>query len=187
MSSSEEKSTEVKRVKVTGAAAESVVKGVKTRKRSIKLGGAMPTLRPAPADPVPTPAAAPVVPSVPAPTPPPKQAGGAKPVKVVLAPSKKKQSRVILAPPKSAPTAQIVGKTKGKTMKVARRIRMNVDGLSKKLNRAKTIKKESEKMSIDKLKADLVKVGLIKTESKAPDAILRQMYSDFQMLKQRAL
>jgi hypothetical protein len=111
-----------------------------------------------------------------------------KPVKVVLAPSKKKQSKVILAPPKTTTTATPAPpKTKAKTMKVARRIRMNVDGLSKKLNRAKTIKKESEKMAIEKVKSELVKVGLIKGDSKAPEGILRQMYSDFQMLKQRAL
>jgi hypothetical protein len=104
-------------------------------------------------------------------------------VKVVLAPSKKKQTKVILAPP--VVTKTISGKNK--TLKVARRIRMNVDGLTRKMNRAKTIKKESEKMPMDTMKKELVSVGLIKLESKAPDSILRQMYSDFQMLKQRAL
>jgi hypothetical protein len=193
--------SDLKKVKVTGAAAESFTKGTKTRKRSTKMGGAMPSLRPAPADPTPipapasapAPAAAPQAPqptTAPPPAAPPKQMGGVqqKPVKVVLAPSKKKQSKVILAPPKTTTTATPAPpKTRAKTMKVARRIRMNVDGLSKKLNRAKTIKKESEKMAIEKVKSELVKVGLIKGDSKAPEGILRQMYSDFQMLKQRAL
>lgn len=188
---------EIKKIKVTGSAAESVLKSRKTRKRT-KIGGAMPSFSHAPVEAPftlkPVEIAPPPAPPAPVLPPPPsvvvdtlKQKGGAdKSVKVILAPSKKKASKVILAPPK-ATTAAIVHKSKGKTMRVGRRIRMNVDGLSKKLNRAKTIKKESEKMPIEKIKADLVSVGLIKSDSKAPEGILRHMYSDFQMLKQKAL
>jgi hypothetical protein len=156
----------IKKVKLTGLAATSAMKTRKVAKR----GGAI--LSPAP---LVSPAAAPAPAAVA------KQTD--KAVKVVLAPSKKKQTKVILAPP--VVTKTISGKNK--TLKVARRIRMNVDGLTRKMNRAKTIKKESEKMPMDTMKKELVSAGLIKTESKAPDAILRQMYSDFQMLKQRAL
>jgi hypothetical protein len=42
-------------------------------------------------------------------------------------------------------------------------------------------------MPIEKLKKELETAGLIKAGSKAPEIILRQMYTDFQVLKQRAL
>ena len=145
------------------------------------------------------------VPSVQAPVPVPtvEQKGGAddKSVKVILEPAKKKTRKVILAPPKkinkvpgtpsqtSATTTPLLKKTPGKTKthKVARRIRVSVDGLSKRINRAKTIKKDSQKMPIEQIKKELIQSGLIKAESKAPEAILRQMYNDFETLKQRAL
>lgn len=119
-----------------------------------------------------------------------------KNVKVVLAPKKKTQ-KVVLSPakkvvklpatPATATSAQVGKKVRGKTHKVARRIRVSVEGLNKRMNRAKTIKKESQTLTIEKLKGELVAAGLIKKESKAPEAILRQMYTDFQLLKQRAL
>ena len=122
----------------------------------------------------------------PAPVAPPLgQQGGAK---VIL--DKKKDKPLILSPPKkSGPLPVLVKKlpVKSKTLKVARRIRVSVDGLNRKLNRAKTIKKDSEKMPIESLKKELVASGLVKSESKAPESILRQIYSDFQVLKQKAL
>ena len=183
-----------KTVRVVGGAAESLLTGVKTRKRrskkqvtdekepisnqriTVKKGGAM-VVTPAPlvtAAPVVAPAAPPL-----------GQQGGAK---VIL--DKKKDKPLILSPPKkSGPLPVLVKKlpVKSKTLKVARRIRVSVDGLNRKLNRAKTIKKESEKMPIDALKKELVASGLVKSESKAPESILRQIYSDFQVLKQKAL
>jgi hypothetical protein len=181
-----------KTVRVVGGAAESLLTGVKTRKRrskkqvqeeqepisnqriTVKKGGAI-VLTPAPL--VAAPAVAPVVAT--------QQQGGAK---VIL--DKKKDKPLILSPPKKSGPAPVVVKklpVKSKTLKVARRIRVSVDGLNRKVNRAKTIKKESEKMPIDNLKKELVASGLVKSESKAPESILRQIYSDFQVLKQKAL
>ena len=182
-----------KTVRVVGGAAESLLTGVKTRKRrskkqvtdekepisnqriTVKKGGAM-VVTPAPL--VTAPAPAPVAPPL-------GQQGGAK---VIL--DKKKDKPLILSPPKkSGPLPVLVKKlpVKSKTLKVARRIRVSVDGLNRKLNRAKTIKKDSEKMPIESLKKELVASGLVKSESKAPESILRQIYSDFQVLKQKAL
>jgi hypothetical protein len=185
-----------KTVRVVGGAAESLLTGVKTRKRrskkqvteeepisnqriTVKKGGAM-VVTPAP---LVTAAPAPAVAAPPASQA--QQQGGAK---VIL--DKKKDKPLILSPPKkSGPLPVLVKKlpVKSKTLKVARRIRVSVDGLNKKLNRAKTIKKDSEKMPIDALKKELVASGLVKSESKAPESILRQIYSDFQVLKQKAL
>lgn len=138
----------------------------------------------------------------PLPSPPPKpivdvptQEGGRKDVKVILDKSKNKTKKLILSAPKkiiklpsgSPDSNTVVKKHPSKTHKVARRIRVSVDALNKRVNRAKTIKKESQVMSIEKLKKDLEGAGLIKVGSKAPESILRQMYTDFQVLKQRAL
>jgi hypothetical protein len=116
-------------------------------------------------------------------------------VKVILDKSKNKTKKLILSAPKkviklpsgSSDSTTSVKKHPSKTRKVARRIRVSVDALNKRVNRAKTIKKESQVMSIEKIKKDLEGAGLIKVGSKAPESILRQMYTDFQVLKQRAL
>ena len=100
------------------------------------------------------------------------------PVKVVLQP-KKKQTKVLLAA--AAP------KTTTKTRRVARKIRMSTLGLGKKMTRAKTIRQDATKLSLEAIKKDLVKAGLVKADSKAPEEILRQIYSDYMMLKKRAL
>ena len=100
------------------------------------------------------------------------------PVKVVLQP-KKKQTKVLLAA--AAP------KTTTKTRRVARKIRMSTAGLGKKMTRAKTIRQDATKLSLEAIKKDLVKAGLVKADSKAPEEILRQIYSDYMMLKKKAL
>jgi hypothetical protein len=150
-----------------------VVRGVLPRALPVVVATATPVT---PVTSVTTPATIPVT------------ATSVKDIKIILAPSKRKTAKVVLAPVKTkinklpGPAQQ-----KGKTFKVSRRIRVSVSGFNKRLHRAKTIKKESAKMPIEKMKGELVEAGLIKKESKAPEAILRTMYADFQMLKQRAL
>ena len=196
----------VKKVQITGGAAETYMSGTRKAKkrtpRGLPIGklqeggdssGALVQLV---ANKMPAPTLAP------APTPVPEQKGGDadKSVKVILEPAKKKTRKVILAPPKkinklpgtptqTSPTSSLLKKSpsKTKTHKVARRIRVSVDGLSKRINRAKTIKKDSQKMPIEQIKKQLIQSGLIKQDSKAPETILRQMYNDFETLKQRAL
>ena len=112
----------------------------------------------------------------------PVQAAGA-PVKVVLAAAKKKKG-VLLAAAKPA-SAPIHG-TRHKRH-TARKIHVSIAGLSKKIHRAKTIRHKATKDSIEHVKKELEKAGLIKAGSKAPEDMLRQMYADFMTLKNRAL
>ena len=196
----------IKKFRITGEAAKSLMSETKTRKR--QKGGAAPVqvtrsdapaFTPLPAPAVVKPYSAPVpqaVPvAVPAPAPAPiNQDGGRKDVKVILDKSNNKTRKLILAPKKviklpPGPNGlvNVPKKHPAKTQKVARRIRVSVAGLNKRVNRAKTIKKESQVMPIEKLKKELETAGLIKAGSKAPETILRQMYTDFQVLKQRAL
>jgi hypothetical protein len=193
----------VKKFRITGEAAKSLMSETKTRRR--QRGGAAPVqvTRSDAAAFTPLPTAPVVKPYVPASTAalpvanvPVKQDGGRRDVKVILEKSKNKTRKLILAPKKviklpSGPLQTTGSERKKsshtKTQKVSRRIRVSVSALNKRVNRAKTIKKESQVMPIEKLKKELETAGLIKAGSKAPETILRQMYTDFQVLKQRAL
>jgi hypothetical protein len=187
----------VKKIKITGGAAEMLMKTNKTRRRALRgvsprgeeqpqsfMAVPVPVHAPAPT-PTPAPASVTTAPVI-------HQDAGAKPVKVILDPSKKRASKLVLSPPKTVVKLPAIDtsaphKRNNKTQKISRRIRVSVDGMKKRVFRAKTIKKESQKMPIEQLKKELEAAGLIKVASKAPEPILRQMYSDFQVLKQRAL
>ena len=112
------------------------------------------------------------------------QQTGGKP-KVVLRASKKPIHKVVLSVSKVA--APVVHTQKAKTRKASKKIMFSLKNLRKKLTTAKTIKKHSEEKSLDEIKKLLVESKLIKTDSKAPETMLRHMYSDFMMLKHRAL
>lgn len=119
-----------------------------------------------------------------------EQVGGKdkKAVKVILAGGKKKGTKVILSPTK---VKKLPGSTtatdKAKTRKVAKKIRMSLHGLGKRVTRANHIRKEATKQPIADVKKTLVSAKLIKPDSKAPEDILRKMYADYMMLKNRAL
>jgi hypothetical protein len=107
----------------------------------------------------------------------PSATGGAG-AKVVLAKSRKKSS-VILAGPKHTPS--------NPHKKTAKKVHVNLKGLTRKVHKAKKIETSSGATSLTDVKADLVKAGLIKAETKAPESVLRQIYSDLMVLKKRAL
>ena len=113
----------------------------------------------------------------------PVQQGAAKkdePVKVVLAAAKKKPSVVLAAAkPKHEAKTKKISKTK--------KVRVTISNLGKKIHKAKEIRKAATDTSIEDIKKELQKAALIKAGSKAPDAMLRQLYADFMMLKGRAL
>ena len=120
--------------------------------------------------------------------------GGAQPastatsVKVVLAAAKKPKGKVVLAAAAAPKPAMVAAaQQRGKTRKMARKIKVSMSSLSKKIHRAKTIRHKATKDMIEEIKKVLHKAGLIKLDSKAPEAILRQMYADFMTLKNRAL
>jgi hypothetical protein len=103
----------------------------------------------------------------------------------------KKKGKVILAAA-AAPKAHVAAATAtaAKTRKHkggARKIKVSMSSLSKKIHRAKTIRHKATEDTIAEVKKALHKAGLIKADSKAPEPILRQMYADFMTLKNRAL
>ena len=133
-----------------------------------------PVVTPAPV--VAPPAPAPPAPTATIPSPqqnniPPALRGGAK-TKVVLEPPKKTAAKLVAS--------------KSKTRK-AKKIRVSLTGLGKRITRHKKIQKEARSHSIEEIKKTLVAAKLIKPESKAPESILRQIYADYQTLKNKAL
>lgn len=112
--------------------------------------------------------------------------GGAKPVKVILE-KKKKGTKVVLAPTKVRKLNPVSPSAPVKTRKVAKKIRMSLNGFGKRVTRANTIKHESKKQTIEQIKKTLVEAKLIKADSKAPEGVLRTMYADYMTLKNRAL
>ena len=98
---------------------------------------------------------------------------------ILTTPANAKKVFLAPAPPKNE---KAVPSKKGKTMK-----RVKVDGLKIRIKKAKTIKKKSLKTDIHDIKKELVSSGLVKEDSKAPESILRDMYTDVMVLKKRAL
>ena len=115
------------------------------------------------------------------PTPPPPlapltqtpQTGG----KLVLAP--KKKSRVVLAPPKSR-----------KGVHQTRKIRVQLSGLKKRLTKAKKIHSDSREKPIAEVRKLLEEAKLVKPAKDGktvPDSVLRDIYKDYLLLRNRAL
>jgi hypothetical protein len=168
--------SDTKQIQITGAAVTEQRLGPavgKKRRTSRKQQGGAEGNNVPPA-PVPVPAPAPAPASVPAPHQnniPPALRGGAK-TKVVLEPPKKTAAKLVAS--------------KSKTRK-AKKIRVSLTGLGKRITRHKKIQKEARSHSIEEIKKILVAAKLIKPESKAPESILRQIYADYQTLKNKAL
>jgi hypothetical protein len=108
--------------------------------------------------------------------------GGSK-VKIVLSKTQKK-SKVILGPAKIKAHLK---DSHSKHKKTVKKLNVSLTGLTRKLHKAKRIHSGVTKQSIEEVKKALEKAGLIIDDSKAPEDILRRMYSDYMVLKNRAL
>ena len=104
--------------------------------------------------------------------------------KVTLLPSrKKKASRVVLAPPAGRSRAALpVTKT--------RKIRVQLSGLKKRMTKAKTITKDSREKPIEEIRKLLEEAKLVKPAKEkkhVPESVLRDIYKDYLLLRNRAL
>jgi hypothetical protein len=101
---------------------------------------------------------------------------------VILKPLK--QPRVKLQPKSihaAAPTNAI------DTTRRARKIHLSLGNLNHRFTRAKRVKDDTEKKPMSSIRDYLVGKGVIQQKSKAPEKMLRSMYSDFMLLKDQAL
>jgi hypothetical protein len=120
------------------------------------------------------------------PTPAAPQLGGAKKKSLVLAPPKKqtRKSKVHLAPPASK------DKKPAHNLKTTRKIRVHLGGLKKRLCRAKTIKHDSRKKPISEIRRTLEEAKLVKpctTGKEVPEDVLRTIFHDYMLLRNRVL
>lgn len=117
--------------------------------------------------------------------------GGSTTKKLVLAPAKKKSRKVVLAPSgasghKKSSASTAADAAPGKT----RKIRVQLSGLKKRLTKAKTIHKDSREKPIAEVRKLLEEAKLIKPASAGktvPDTVLRDIYKDYLLLRNRAL
>jgi hypothetical protein len=129
----------------------------------------------------PAPAPAPAPTPAPAPIPASTQQGGE--AKVVLKSKVAKQTKVLLKkkePVASGPVPQ-TKPLKVKTRKVV------VQAITKKLNKTRHAMKQAKELPIEQVRAVLIDKKLIKSTSKAPDSILRQIYSDSLIVAKKTL
>jgi hypothetical protein len=110
-----------------------------------------------------------------------QQTGGAK--RVVLGQKHTKKTKVLLAPPS--------GKRKVSSLAKTRKIRVALSGLKKRITKQKTIAKDSREKPIAEVRTLLEEARLIKPVAEGkkgpPDSVLRDIYKDYLLLRNRAL
>jgi hypothetical protein len=112
----------------------------------------------------------------------PIQQGGTKPIKVEL--KKKHLSNKVTLNPKKQDAAAV--KQPAQTKK-ARKFVLGISSMHKRVTRAKKIQHKLDKMPLEELRKQLIASKLIKATSKAPEAILRQIAKDSQLVGKKIL
>ena len=117
-----------------------------------------------------------------------------KPLVQIQAVKPEIQTNVILNPPKQSrvklqpkPLHSSAKQPDINTTRKARRIKLNMANLTHRFTRAKKVKDENEKKPMEVVREYLIQKGVIQAKSKAPEKMLRSMYSDFMLLKDQAL
>lgn len=123
----------------------------------------------------------PIVPATPQP-PIAQQEGGVKNIKVEL--RKKTATKKVQLHPKKADAPKVQKKIQTRK---ARKVLLGVSSLHKRMTRAKKLHKKTKEMPLDKLKEELIKKKLIKSTSKAPETVLRQIAVDAQIVATKSL
>jgi len=105
---------------------------------------------------------------------------GGKPIKVEL--KKKVLSKKVMLHPKKNTVKDVKDKTKK-----SRKFILGVSSMHKRMTRAKKMQHTVKKMPLDALRKQLIQAKLIKESSKAPEAILRQIASDSELVGKKML
>ena len=112
------------------------------------------------------------------------QQGGIQ-TKLVLNPPKRRETRLLLKGPKTPQQQQHQEKP---TRKNVRKITLGLRGLTVKINRAKRLHKKVGDMKKDDVRKLLIEKGILKAGKKEPpEALMRQMYSDYLILTSKGL
>ena len=114
-----------------------------------------------------------------------QEGSGQTPVigKIVLSPPKTPRLKL---QPKNTPLPTKPTASTSTTRK-ARRFRLTVSNLNHRFTRAKKVTEQAVRQPIQSIRDYLLQKGVIQAKSKAPEKMLRSMYSDFMILKDPAL
>lgn len=108
--------------------------------------------------------------------------GGTKQIKVEL--KKKTTAKNVHLQPKKI---ELASSQKKLQTKKNRKVSIGISSLHKRITRAKKVHTTVKAMPIDKLREHLIQKKLIKPTSKAPEAILRQIAADSQIVAGKSL
>jgi hypothetical protein len=109
-------------------------------------------------------------------------AGGGGTTKVVIGEKKPRHVKVILTK-KRARTPDAAPKVAEK----AHKVKLKTGRLRKVMRRAQMIRAKAAELPLEKVRAELVKEGIIRAASKAPESMLRQMFADAKILSAKTL
>lgn len=151
--------------------AKRIVFGTPTAKQPVEL--------PKPIRPISVSKPSPILPPIPIPSPiqTPIQEGG----KVILNPPKHQRVKLQPKMPHQHQQSSVV------TNQTRKARRIHLTNLTHRFTRAKRVCDDTEKKPMDSIREYLIQKGVIQAKSRAPERMLRSMYSDFMLLKDQAL
>ncbi len=110
--------------------------------------------------------------------------GGA--TKVILG-GKKKRTKVLLSHKRHRQPVVQVPAAAGQHQKKTRKITIKLQGLKRRITRARKTARMSKTLPIDHIRKELVSRKLLKANSKAPEGMIRQMYTDAKIVANKSL
>lgn len=123
----------------------------------------------------------PILPAIPIPIPTPIQTPIQEGGKVILNPPKHQRVKLQPKMPHQHHQSTVV------TNQTRKARRIHLTNLTHRFTRAKRVCDDTEKKPMDSIREYLIQKGVIQAKSRAPERMLRSMYSDFMLLKDQAL
>lgn len=114
------------------------------------------------------------------------QSGGASDTKVILKSKVKRTAKVLLKKKEAPGHTTVAAQAPTTPLKVKTR-KVILKSLNKRLKKTRHAVKQAQLLPIQQVRAVLVDKGLVKATSKAPESILRQIYSDSLIVAKKTL
>ena len=116
----------------------------------------------------------------------PQYGGGIKPIRVELK-KRHETKKVQLQPKKVIEQVKSLKKASAHGTRKQRKVSLGISTMHRRLTRAKKMQTRVKQMPLDTLKAQLIEKKLIKSTSKAPESVLRQIAEDAQLVASKSL
>lgn len=108
------------------------------------------------------------------------------PSKVVLGQKKPKHLRVVLTK-KNHDKATASAPSSDSPAAKQRKVTLGLQHLRRRVTKARRLQRFTKAVPLENIKAELIAAKIIKPDSKAPESILRQMYSDAKLVSTKSL